>query len=55
MGEKGSKIPKMINMASTGLRISTRLANKPKQNMVYFLNHHEQWLDNISAKNPIYF
>ena len=30
-GEKGSKMPKMIDLASTGLRRSSRLANKPKQ------------------------
>ena len=28
---KGSKIPKMVDLASTGFRISSRLANKPKQ------------------------
>ena len=30
-GEKGSKMPKMFDLESTGLRISTRLANKTKQ------------------------
>ena len=29
--EKGSKNPNMIDLTSTGLRISARLANKPKQ------------------------
>ena len=39
-GDKGSKMPKMINLASAGLRKSARLANKPKQNMVYLLNSY---------------
>ena len=30
-GEKGSKMPKMINIASTGVKSSARLDNKPKQ------------------------
>ena len=30
-GLKGSKIPKMIDLASTGLRRSASLANKPKE------------------------
>ena len=39
-GSKGSKIPKMIDLASTGLRRSSRLANKPKKNVVSLLNSH---------------
>ena len=34
--KKGSKIPKTINMTSTGLRRSARLANKPRQKYVLF-------------------
>ena len=30
-GEKGPKIPKTIDLESTGLKRSARLANKPKQ------------------------
>ena len=30
-GEKGSKIPKIIGLASTGIRRSASLVNKPKQ------------------------
>ena len=29
--EKGSKIPKMLNLESTGLRRSDRLNNKPRK------------------------
>ena len=37
--EKSSKMPNMIDLASTGLRKSTRLPNKPK-NMVYLINNY---------------
>ena len=34
--EKVSKPPKMVDLASTGLRISTRLSNKPRQKYSLF-------------------
>ena len=34
--EKGSKMPNMIDLASTSLRRSIRLANKPKQKYGFF-------------------
>ena len=35
-GGKGSKIPNIIDMISTGIKRSSRLANKPKQKCVLF-------------------
>ena len=35
-GEKGSKMPNMINLESTGIRRSVMLYNKPRQNYVLF-------------------
>ena len=48
-GEKVPQMPKVIDMESTGLRISARLANKTRQKMVYLLNYHWQSLENVRS------
>ena len=54
--EKGSKIPKMIDLVSTGLRRYARLDNKPRQKYGYFPEFSWSVIGACEvAKNPDYF
>ena len=64
--KREKKIPNMINLASTGLSRSTRLANKPKQEYGLFSklsfslignreNHHTQEIDRHFYGTLVFF
>ena len=51
-GDKGRKMPKMNNLASTGLRISASLDNKPKQKYGLFYKFSLSVVGACDADNP---
>ena len=55
-GDKGSKIPNIIDLVSTGLRRAARLANKPKQKYGLFAKFYLSVIVSCEVdKNPHIF
>ena len=56
MEENGSKVPKMIDLVSTSLRVYARLDNKPKQKYGLFAKFSLSVIGRCEvAKNPHLF